>query len=278
MPDLTFPPPPLPAPPPPAAPAGRRRRRRARVGGAGRLALLVSLALVGHALVVEPASSDPGLAPDASAYSFVGVTPDGEPFRWDPCSPIRYEVDLGTMPGSALANVQEAVRLTGQASGLHFEFDGLVEDTSPLHIVDTMDFVSYREDGTAEWNPVLITFAPHEVFHEFHAARALGIAFPVTSRQDYDQLVTGLIVITADVPLEPGFRSAGSLGPVVEHELGHIVGLGHVAHPLQLMFPAPLVRRWNDGDLTGLRRLGSGPCLVVPSAYAPAAAIVPVRS
>ncbi len=281
MPELAFPPPPLPPPPPPAA--APVRRRGGRIKWAMRLALLVSLALVaGHVLVVEPSPTAAGPAAsgpatDANAYSFIGVTPEGTPFRWNPCAPIRYQVDLGTMPESVLDDVQEAVRLTSEASGLRFEFAGLVRGTSPVSVIELMDFVSYGQDGTPAWNPVLITFAHREVFHEFRAGRALGIAFPVTSRDDYDQLVTGLIVVNADAGLAPGFESVASFGPVVEHELGHIVGLGHVAQPFQLMFAAPIVRRWNDGDLTGLRRLGSGSCLAVPTAYAPAASVVPTR-
>jgi hypothetical protein len=248
------------------------------------LALIVSLALVAeHVPGVEPspAPATPASAEsppaDSTAYSFIGVTPDGDPYRWNPCAPIRYRVDLGPMPESALDDVREAVRLTSEASGLEFEFDGLVRGTSPTNVIERMDFVSYRADGSAEWNPVLIAFAHRDVLRRFGAGRALGIAFPVHSRNDVDQLVTGLVVINVDAGLAPGFADIESIGPVVEHELGHIVGLAHVEQPFQLMFPAPIVRRWNDGDLSGLRRLGEGSCLHVPTAYAPSASVVPTK-
>ena len=46
------------------------------------------------------------------------------------------------------------------------------------------------------------------------------------------------------------------------HELGHLVGLGHVADPYQVMYdtnayPLPSYR---SGDLRGLAKLGLGRC------------------
>ena len=45
------------------------------------------------------------------------------------------------------------------------------------------------------------------------------------------------------------------------HELGHLVGLGHVADQSQLMFASMVGQTgFGDGDLEGLRQVGSGPC------------------
>jgi predicted Zn-dependent protease len=50
---------------------------------------------------------------------------------------------------------------------------------------------------------------------------------------------------------------------VVLHELGHLVGLDHVATASQLMYPEtrPSVTDFGAGDLTGLAALGRGTCL-----------------
>ena len=53
-------------------------------------------------------------------------TADGEPFRWDPCSTIHFQVDLGGVDDHVLDDVKEAVRRISRASGLRFEFDGVV--------------------------------------------------------------------------------------------------------------------------------------------------------
>ena len=49
---------------------------------------------------------------------------------------------------------------------------------------------------------------------------------------------------------------------VIEHELGHLVGLDHVNDPTQLMNPSTdgSVTTYADGDLTGLNHLGRGAC------------------
>ena len=49
---------------------------------------------------------------------------------------------------------------------------------------------------------------------------------------------------------------------VAEHELGHLVGLGHVNDQHQIMFPESdlQVSSYQDGDRRGLAQLGAGPC------------------
>lgn len=49
---------------------------------------------------------------------------------------------------------------------------------------------------------------------------------------------------------------------VIEHELGHLVGLDHVADPTQLMNPDRVRGQvpFGAGDLTGLALLGRGNC------------------
>ncbi len=277
-PSLPPPPPGLPSPPMPAPPPGAGRR-----GGAWGPRVMVAL---GIALLVALVVGNDGLgssvqrdrdASERDAYSFVGETAAGAPYRWDPCSPIRYQVDLAGMPESTLDDVREAVRLTSEASGLAFEFDGLVQGTSPADLVRTMDFVAIGGDGSAVWSPVLITFGSEALLRSLDVTDAAGVAFPVTSRLDADQLVSGLIIVNTDAHLVPGFANAMSIGPVLEHELGHIVGLGHVRAPFELMNPAPVVRRWNVGDLAGLRRLGAGSCQAVPEASSSTAGLVPGR-
>ena len=49
---------------------------------------------------------------------------------------------------------------------------------------------------------------------------------------------------------------------VVTHEFAHLVGLGHVDDPHELMNPtAALTQTYlAHGDLAGLARVGAGPC------------------
>jgi Matrixin len=49
---------------------------------------------------------------------------------------------------------------------------------------------------------------------------------------------------------------------IVLHELGHLVGLGHVEDPTQVMYPSSSyeVTSLAPGDINGLAKLGRGDC------------------
>lgn len=76
-------------------------------------------------------------------------------------------------------------------------------------------------------------------------------------------VVSGNVVLDAadlsNAMLQPG--GVDGVRAVIQHELGHMVGLDHVADPTQLMYSESSVVDWGDGDLAGLNALGSGPCL-----------------
>jgi len=269
-----FPVPPAPptwSNPPPAGP-GRRRRRAFLTVALG--LVLILLSGVARLVASETSRSDPGpLFGGARSHAFIGRSADGEPYRWDHCSTIHYQVDLGQMDDRVLDDVNEAVRRISRPSGLAFEFDGVVHE-SVNDLVDSGDFVTATTAGL-HWSPVLIAFRSRSAMRALGVPRALGVAMPITTRLDADQFVSGVVVINASVGLEDGFDRAPSMGTVLQHELGHVVGLGHILDPFQLMSPMPIVTDWGTGERAGLKELGEGPCLEVPTAELQAA-IVPV--
>src|SRR5262245_64193150 len=108
-----FPPPPaaisLPPPPAPtiALPARRTGRRRRRVL-ATIAAALVFVLVTGISTVLASDHANGERRPlfgGARSHSFIGRAADGTPFRWDPCSAVHYQVDLGTVGADVLEDV-----------------------------------------------------------------------------------------------------------------------------------------------------------------------------
>jgi hypothetical protein len=76
--------------------------------------------------------------------------------------------------------------------------------------------------------------------------------------------VTGSVTLDGPALDELSRLSGGhaAVRAVIQHELAHVLGLDHVADPSQLMNPVGgSVTAYADGDLTGLARLGQGPCV-----------------
>jgi hypothetical protein len=83
-----------------------------------------------------------------------------------------------------------------------------------------------------------------------------------------------VVVIDAGQRIPTGFGSRFSLGPVLMHELGHVMGLGHVGAADELMWsprvpghsrtPDLSQTDWGPGDLAGLRALGRAAGCLAP--------------
>ena len=123
-----FPIPPAPRTTLPAHPTNPVTRRPARALVSVAIGLVLVLIIgIGAVIASHPSKGDPRpLFGGERSHAFIGRSAEGEPFRWDPCSTIHYQVDRGQMDDRVLDDVKEAVRRISQASGLAFEFDGFV--------------------------------------------------------------------------------------------------------------------------------------------------------
>ena len=270
QPNFPFPPAPRKASNPPPARRGRQTL----------LTLVLGLAMIllsGVAGVVASQTSRGDPAPllgGERSHAFIGRSATGRPYRWDPCSAIHYQIDPGRVGDRIVDDVEEAVRRTSEASGLRLRYDGVVH-VSVDDLLDEGSFVTDDAGDGLHWSPVLIAFRSRSAMRELGVRHAFGVTFPVTTRFDAAQFVSGVVVINASSHLQEGFDRAPSVGTVVQHELGHMVGLAHILDPFQLMSPMPVVVDWGRGDRAGLHELGAGPCLDVPAAELHAA-IVPL--
>lgn len=277
-----------------AAVAMLSRRTALRLGGA--LVVLVVLAVVA-ALVLFPSSPSsskgtpaaatsasencPGaghLAHDANGqirqtvlepdnYSFLFENQSGcLPIRWNPCAPIHYVVNPSNANATELNDVTQAVAQVSQATGIQFVYDGTTT-------ADSKDWQPYQPTVyPGRWAPVLIQWEHFGV--QANIIQTAGDGLPV---EDAGVYVSGIMGLNLDahlqnnVPVPDGFGSGVTWGRVLLHELGHVVGLGHVTGVTEIMHE-PVTEEtsptsaYGFGDLSGLRLLGrSQGCLTTPA-------------
>lgn len=200
-------------------------------------------------------------------YRFRAVHADGEPVRWDPCSPIRYVVNLDGAPyDTSLEDIQTAFRRVTEVTGLTFEYVGQTgepvrEDRPPVQ----------PDRYGPDWAPVLVAWTDPGRSPSLRGDIVAGaVATPAGRRPVY---VTGRIHLDASNRLRGGFGRGRAWGTVLLHEAGHLVGLDHVDDDTEVMHPggersrASATVRWGIGDRVGLRRLGlEAGCQDVPPA------------
>ena len=251
----------MPLPPwPPLVPGPRRGRYPAWVVGSAVLTIVFLVAGI-FASVLFRTPTPQG---NADEYRFLARDFSGDPIRWNPCEPIHYVTNLADAPSGSIDDVTESIRLVSVATGIEFIDDGET-DEEPSQRRESFQPDRYGD----EWAPVLIAWVdPDDSSISFSSDghTAAGVAAPQVPSDGSDLLVSGWVAINADDPNGPGFGWIGAQGPVVLHELGHVMGLDHVKVDGELMEGAGGgVTDFGPGDLEGLRILGrSSGCLTTP--------------
>ncbi|MEZ2388561.1 matrixin family metalloprotease [bacterium RCC_150] len=204
------------------------------------------------------------LTATSKSYAFLQKREDGSPVTYDPCRAIHYVTRPDNSPAVGPELIQEAIAAISHATGLTFVNDG---DTTEA---PSADHRSYQKDRYGDrWAPVLIAWETHAEQPKFtnpargETVTGLGGSEAVSFGN------TGFTYVSGQVELNgPALqRMSAELGTeqvraVIEHELGHVVGLDHVNDPSQIMNPSetPGVVSFGAGDLTGLSLLGQGKC------------------
>ena len=187
----------------------------------------------------------------------------GAPVRYDPCTPIPYVINPTEAPPGGVEDVQTAVRLTAEASGLRFVYEGETAE------VPSEDRAPYQPDRYGSgWAPVVFGWVPTLGPTDPNGLSPLGRGGSKIERNEDGELVyvTGHAAFNSSANLPAGFAGE-SWGQVYLHEIGHVVGLGHNPDPESVMNAVHGVRPavWGPGDRRGLWELGlGGGCVTAP--------------
>jgi Matrixin len=187
------------------------------------------------------------------SYAFLETAPGGNPVTWDHCAAIRYQVNPEGAPDDWRTMVEAAFDDISENSGFVFLDAG---ETRNRNLAGTYT------PGSIRGEPVLIIWSSQGRLHSLQGdtvglGGGAGVDVNGTRR-----LVTGIIALDA----ESHSRTYDPLSTrtqrlVLEHEIGHVLGLDHVDDQRQLMNAAYVGQdELGPGDLAGLRKLHDVPC------------------
>ena len=226
----------------------------------------------GNALVLSgqaPTQAGVPVAPSggSTSYSYMVTNPDGSPGRFDPCTTVHYVTNLSEAPAGAAQLVTAALSKASAATGLSF-----VNDGSTTEIPQT-DRAAYQPQRYGpRWAPVWIGWSRTSETNVLPGGNVVGEGGNqwVEAPDGTKVFVSGEVIIDAQASSGMSMSFGGnSLGTLLLHETGHVVGLGHTADPLQVMYPTLIATAPGDyasGDRTGLSHLGrSAGCLTTPA-------------
>lgn len=205
----------------------------------------------------------PAAAPvEGGPYGFARLQADGvTPVAYDPCRPVHYVTRPDHVPPGGDELVRTALARVSEVTGLQFVDDGTTDEPTTR---EREPFQPARYGD--RWAPVLIAWETEQENSDLAGDPVgEGGSVSVSLGSGPEVYVTG--VVSLDATQLPGILDQRNGEQVVRgivlHELGHLVGLDHVADEGQLMYPE--ARRgasdFASGDLTGLVQLGAGVCV-----------------
>jgi hypothetical protein len=200
--------------------------------------------------------------PEGGPYGFVTFQTDGAtPVAYDPCRLIHYVLRPDGAPAGGAEIVHAAIARLSEVTGLQFVDDGATDEAP------SRDRQVYQPDRYGNrWAPVLIAWETEEQ-NPALTGDVVGEGGSVAVSLGDGPRIYLSGTVSLDGPrlgeLLGGRNGEAAVRSVVLHELGHLVGLAHVDDAAQLMYPEARreVTDYAAGDLTGLARLGAGPCV-----------------
>jgi hypothetical protein len=235
------------------------RSRRSVITAATSLALLMtpvapSAAPVVHG-AVQLAGTTAGTATAPVAAYRVLQQYNGAPARWNPCQTVPWAFNPVSAPAGGLQVVRTALGHISQLTGLRFQYVGTT-GTTPSS--------AYLRQTTAGRKPLLIGWSwPSRTdllagTAPTHVGETRVAWVGVRTAAGLRPELTGGVVAFNGATRAPLF-GARSRYTFALHELGHAVGLGHVAstHELMAAVIPSWMRDYGTGDRAGMARVGT---------------------
>ncbi len=177
--------------------------------------------------------------------------------RQNPCAVLRWRYNPDRQGFDALPAITEAVRSMSAATGIEVMYDGLTdeyENGSTTYSLSRVDIEHPRTWMVVQWEdpaqPVLTD-------PESTDRVALGVGSAGYHRArtgEPEDFVNGASLTFRNNQL---LNDPVTFRTTVLHELGHVVGLGHVDDPTSVMYPFTVgVTDWNVNDLAALAAVG----------------------
>ncbi len=234
------------------------------------LVLAVTLA-VAPSVIPRPVREALGLAPSrlvpeqnarsAGTYTYLARqgSSASSPVGYDPCKPIEFRVNPAGAPQGYQDLVDDALDRVGAAAGLEFSDEGTTDDRPQWD--ETRIPIIF---GEPKRQPVLISWADEDEVRQLRGRVAgIGGSVALDDKSGRARYITGGVTLDSTVfsRLMQSPRGRAEARAILLHELGHMVGLGHVNDPDELMNEDNLgLLDFGPGDLAGLARVGATPC------------------
>jgi hypothetical protein len=181
----------------------------------------------------------PSTAGSTGPFSFLVLDAAGRPGRWNPCAgPIRYLFNPRLAPSGGEQLLIDAFDYVGAITGLAFAYGGTTTEDPRTARVDGAIVVGWVE--------------PFDAVGRGGSQYRRGASGGLVA-------TNGAVFLNASYIGTIGVSwRGGAWGPVLLHELGHVLNLGHVDDPNQLMAAINTGQAdFGSGDLAGLDRLGA---------------------
>lgn len=194
------------------------------------------------AVDVAPRSTGRGSSASFAMRDASGAT-------YDACRDLTYRINPRHAPAGFGDDVATAFAMVYEATGLQFRYAG------------TTNRVAFSRNQNSGARATVILAWADERTVPLLAGRVAGLGgSSLRVIDDQAWLHNGGVTLNRNAPIKPGFGPGPTVGELLLHEIGHVLGLAHVDDPTQVMQPGRAlsgVDRYQAGDLSGLRQAGA---------------------